>query len=143
MRKSSDRVLAHILNIREGTRNPNVAKCLSWSECSATICPLVPDAGIWYAGEAVCRSRKHGVGLRWLRVQRRIARLEHVDGGFVVEDLDRIKKVRAGITGTNPDAPADRRRNGPAQRQGASRGGVARVGAGGLDSESQARQSLA
>jgi hypothetical protein len=57
--------------------------------------------------------------------------------------LDRIKKVRAGITGTNPDAPADRRRNGPAQRQGASRGGVARVGAGGLDSESQARQALA
>jgi hypothetical protein len=115
---------------------PDVCSCAD--RCSAPICPLVPGAGIWYVSEAVCRSRKHGAGLHWLRVQRRIARLGGVKGYFIFKELSSIRRVRRGIKGRDPDAPTDRRQNAPAQRRRASRDGVVRVDDGGLDSEPQA-----
>ena len=70
-------------------------------------------------------------------VQRRIARLGGVWGYFTSDDLEQTRKVRSGLRGTNPDAPADGRQNAPAQRRRASRDGVVRVDDGGLDSEPQ------
>ena len=47
--------------------------CRMFSKCSAPLCPL--DSGlkdrIWYADEAICRSRKHGQH-RWIKKQRSI-----------------------------------------------------------------------
>ena len=117
--------------------------CALAEECGAPLCPLFPGLGVWFHGEPICRSRKHGTGLRWLRVQRRIARLGQVEGSFTIEDLGRIRKVRRGIRGRNPDAPADRHVNGLAQRREASRDGAARGCGRDLDSEPRAETSQA
>ena len=137
MRKKSERGRTFILSIPDGARNHDEAKCFLWTGCPEAIYPLVPDAGIWHALELVRRSRKHGAGLRWLRVQRCMARPWQVEGNFTVEDLSRIPRVRPGISGRNPDAPADGRRNGPARRRWGSRGGVVQADDGRFDSEPQ------
>lgn len=49
--------------------------CNRFDVCSANLCPL--DAGlslsIWYADEAICKSRTHG-NHRWVKKQRSIQR---------------------------------------------------------------------
>jgi len=121
--------------IRERERLKDVqrtSRCSLTEGCGAPICPLSP-AGVWFADEPVCRSRKHGAGVRWVKVQRRIARLTQAVGYFTQADLERIRKVRRGIRGRNPDA--DRRQNAGAQHGTVSRGGVLRAYARSLDSK--------
>jgi len=68
-----------------------------------------------------------------VKVQRRIARLTQAVGYFTLADLERIRKVRRGIRGRDPDA--DRRQNAEAQRGTVSRDGVLQPYARSLDSE--------
>jgi hypothetical protein len=115
--------------------------CPRFEECGASLCPLSPNVGVWFRGEPTCRSRRHGAGLRWLQVQRRIARLENVEGYFTQADLEQVRKVRRGIRGRDPDA--DRRQSVGAQRRKASRDGAVRVCDRRLDSEPRAETSRA
>jgi len=119
----------------EGPRRVSRTSACSLAEgCRAPLCPLTPT-GVWFADEPVCRSRKHGAGVPWVKVQRRIARLVAAEGCFTVSDLEEVRKVRRGIHGRNPDAPSGRLGNGRAPRQRPSRGGVIRTCARSLDSE--------
>lgn len=76
-------------------------------------------------------------------MQRRIARLPRVDGHFSVEDLGRIRKVRQGIRGRNPDAPTDRRRKDHLRGRKVPRDGVRRSSGVQLDSGSTSGLTLA
>lgn len=103
---------------------PDRIGCSLWDACTAPLCPLRSNDGVWLADEPVCTSRKHGAGLRWVKVQRRIARLGNVIGHFTLSDLQSIRKVRAGIRGHNPDVIAACGGNGAADAQPPARGPV-------------------
>jgi hypothetical protein len=120
---------------------PWASQCSLVEGCGAPLCPLAPGLGVWFHGEPTCRSRKQGAGIRWLQTQRRIARLENVEGYFTRVDLERIRKVRRGIRGSDPDA--DRRHNTGAQRGTALRGRVLRGCARNLGSEPMKETSQA
>ena len=87
------------------------SSCRSWDSCFAPLCPLRPNVGLWYAHEPVCRSRKYGAGLEYVRVQRKIARLGGVGGYFTRTDLERVHRVRKGIRGRGPAMPDDDHQN--------------------------------
>jgi len=125
------------------TGGPAASSCALWDGCAAPLCPLSPLVGGWYSDEPVCRSRKHGAGVRWVSVQRRIARLPQVEGYFTVEDLERVCKVRRGIRGRNPDAPTDHCRNGHPRGREPSRDGVLRACDPSVESETLARSGQA
>jgi len=68
--------------------------------------------GIWYPDEEICRA-KEAQKLKWVRVQRQIAKLHKqfgVEGYFTYDMLNRIKLVRKGIKGRNPALPPVERR---------------------------------
>ena len=50
--------------------------CNRFQECSAPLCPLDPNLKdrCWYHDEEICRSRKHGSGVRWIKKQRSIVK---------------------------------------------------------------------
>lgn len=79
--------------------------CNSYRGCVAPMCPLDErlENLIWYPSEPVCNAR----GLEdanWRRIQRRINRVaDMTDGYFTVADLRKIKAVRKGIKGRNPE----------------------------------------
>jgi len=85
-------------------------ECRHFGSCSAPLCPLDAESlrrGLWYPDEEICRNKRFSK-LRWIKVQRRIARLhaEHgVRGFFTYEMLCSIRQVRRGIKGLDSDHP--------------------------------------
>ncbi len=78
-------------------------KCKHWDKCSAPLCPLNLNKGIWYPNEEVCSNRKF-FGLQWVKNQKKIAkRAGDKDSFFTVNMLDRKITIRTGIKGLNPD----------------------------------------
>ena len=61
------------LTIERGNMTPE--DCNRFDFCSAPLCPLDPGLSdvIWYADEAICKSRTHGKH-RWIKKQRSIQR---------------------------------------------------------------------
>ena len=51
-------------------------ECDMFDVCNAPLCPLDKDIDkrCWYSDEEVCKSRKHGAGIRWISKQRSIQR---------------------------------------------------------------------
>ena len=88
-------------------------RCKHYEYCDAPLCPIDPKSlenGVWYADEEICRARGYQ-GLRWIRVQKRIARLHQkhpVRGYFTVEMLNQIDRVKPGLHGLDPDKPVDK-----------------------------------
>lgn len=81
--------------------------CPHYDKCDAPLCPLfesmlIMAGGNWYANEPVCRSRKYP--RYWLDMQRKVTRLKPTPPGYwTIADLDRLRRVRPGITGRLPE----------------------------------------
>lgn len=93
-------------------RNPMAAHCPRFGQCSAPLCPLDPRAGerCWFSDEPICRSRKHGGGIRWIRKQRSILRRQtkaYLGRGVALEELVAASRPRR----LSPEARAAARAN--------------------------------
>ena len=87
--------------------------CPSYELCSAPLCPLNEDSlreAVWYPDEDVCRKWHIGRQCRWVRVQRKIARLPDPErrGYFTHAMLDAVGKVSKGINGIDVDKRGDK-----------------------------------
>jgi hypothetical protein len=82
--------------------------CSRFETCSASLCPLRQNEGIWFADEAICTNNIKAKGCPWVKKQRRIAKINMTAGGvpgyFDQNLLESIKIVRPGIAGVDPDA---------------------------------------
>ena len=85
--------------------------CPKFHKCNAPLCPLDPESiqhGIWYPDEDICTKRN--MHTPWLKKQKRIKKLLNknlIDPNlfFSVSMLNKIKAVRPGLKGANPDIP--------------------------------------
>jgi len=50
--------------------------CPSFNTCDAPLCPLDPelDKRVWFTDEDICKSKRHGSGVRWIKKQRSIVK---------------------------------------------------------------------
>jgi len=66
-----------------------------YERCNAPVCPLDKQSlknSIWYSGEPVCG--KHGLDLKWLQIQRRIAKKAKDNTRyFTYQDFQKSKVV--------------------------------------------------
>jgi len=87
-------------NTEQMTNAPCDARC---NACSAPICPMRPDEGIYYPDEAIC-ARHQYKALPWLKTQRKIQRrAKERNRYFTQKMLAEIRVVREGIRGADPD----------------------------------------
>jgi hypothetical protein len=83
--------------------------CTRFTTCSAPVCPLDgrPESASWFPHEPICSSRQATKGLKWIKIQRKIARKTNNSndiGYFTAEMLRITKRVTPKTTGINPDA---------------------------------------
>ena len=81
--------------------------CRRFEECSAPLCPLDENLRkrVWFADEAICRSKDHGSGMQWIVSQKKIMKKStDKDTCYTPEMLDRHFIVKKGIVGVDPDS---------------------------------------
>jgi hypothetical protein len=88
------------------------AGCPRFRGCGAPICPEDKgslESACWQAGEELC-SRRDFQALQWMAALRKLARRRKnpPDGYFTVEMLGRLRSVRGGTAGIDPEYPERR-----------------------------------
>lgn len=78
-----------------------------WDSCSAPFCNAAPEEElrdrIWYPNDPICAALP---ARGWIRTQRKIVKVgSDPDLYFDFPTLKRLKNVRKGIRGRNPDLP--------------------------------------
>jgi len=77
--------------------------CPQFDGCSAPICPLFGNGGIWYPDEEICTSRSYSA-LSWIKQQRKIARkVRNKDFFFTYEMLNHNCIITVATEGIDPD----------------------------------------
>jgi hypothetical protein len=77
--------------------------CSKFDSCSAPLCPLTGEIGIWYPDEEVCSNHQFR-SERAIRNQRKIAqRTKLPDTYYTYWMLDRDIVIKPGIRGLDPD----------------------------------------